>query len=178
MQNLNTAAPTRRLLLAGGLAGIVTAVARRALAQAQPPPEQKSPTPARAALTALHYQIDFKAPPKRIYGLLLDAKQFADMTGMAASVDAAPGAAFTLFNKMIEGRNVELIEGRRIVQAWRPASWEQGVYSIAHFEIKARGEESTLVFDHTGFPAGLADHLDIGWRGHYWEPMQKYLAAS
>ena len=38
------------------------------------------------------------------------------------------------------------------------------------------GAGTTIVFDHTGFPAGEFDHLDWGWKNHYWEPLQKFLA--
>jgi activator of HSP90 ATPase len=62
------------------------------------------------------------------------------------------------------------------VQAWRPASWEPGIYSIVRFEIKPRGAESTMVLDHTGFAEGLADHLSSGWQEHYLDTMRKYFA--
>ena len=48
------------------------------------------------------------------------------------------GGAFTTFGKLIEGRNIELVPNQRIVQAWRPASWEPGLYSIVRFELKPR----------------------------------------
>jgi activator of HSP90 ATPase len=61
------------------------------------------------------------------------------------------------------------------VQAWRPTHWEPGIYSIVHFEFNPRASETTLIFDHTGFPAGEYDHLDSGWQSHYWEPLKKFL---
>src|SRR5579863_2891526 len=159
-------APTRR----GILAGIGALAASRLLAQPQQPAMQEKPSsPANATLTSLHYEIEFKATPQRVYSALLEPRQFAAFSGMAAEIDAKPGGAFSLFGGMIVGRNVEFVENRRIVQAWRPASWDAGIYSVAHFEIKPRGSESSLVFDQTGFPAGLHDHLDAGWIGHYWE---------
>ena len=168
--------PLRRRALLLGLGGAAVALAVRKLPAQQASMQEKPSTGSRANLTALHYELDFAVPPQRIYRLLLDATQFAAMTGMAAAIDATVGGAFALFGKMIEGRMVELVENARVVQAWRPASWDPGVYSIAHFELKARGSESTLIFDHTGFPSGLADHLDAGWKGHYWEPMKKFFA--
>jgi predicted TIM-barrel fold metal-dependent hydrolase len=32
-----------------------------------------------------------------------------------------------------------------------------------------------IVFDHTGFPKGQAQHLAEGWKANYWEPLEKYL---
>ena len=80
--------------------------------------------------------------------------------------------AFSLFGGHIIGRNLELIPNQRIVQAWRVATWPEGVYSIARFEIEARGAGTHLVFDHTGFPPELRDHLAQGWEEHYWRALR------
>jgi len=169
---------TRRQAAAGiavGLGNLIIAP----VARAQQPAMQETPsTGANASRTSLHQEIDLAAAPQRIFDVLLDAKSFAAMTGMAAQIDPKAGGTFTMFGGMIEGRNVELIAGQRIVQAWRPASWDPGVYSIAHFEFKASGAGTRLVLNHTGFPEGDFDHLDARWHAHYWEPMKKYLAAQ
>jgi activator of HSP90 ATPase len=68
-----------------------------------------------------------------------------------------------------------LVPNQRIVQAWRPASWDQGIYSIAKFEIKPQTSGCMIVFDHTGFPEGKYDGLFSGWNGHYWGPLAKFL---
>src|ERR1700721_4287909 len=73
--------------------------------------------------TAIHQEVDFKSEPARIYEALLDAKQFTAFTKDSAEIQPQPGAAFKLFGGRIEGRNVELVSNRRIVQAWRSSSW-------------------------------------------------------
>ena len=85
------------------------------------------------------------------------------------------GGTFSLFGGHIIGRHLELVPNQRIVQGWRVVTWDPGVYSIARFELNPQGSGTKLVFDHTGFPVGLAKHLADGWKEHYWEPMQKYL---
>ncbi len=170
----SAASPTRRRILTGIAAGLGTLAARDISAQTQTP---QNPA-ANASLTSLHYELDFKATPQQMYETLLGSKPFAAFSGMPAEIDAKPGGVFSMFGGRIAGRNVELVENQRIVQAWRSASWAAGIYSIAHFEIKPRGAESSLVFDHTGFAAGLHDSLDEGWHGHYWEPLKKYFAGT
>jgi activator of HSP90 ATPase len=138
---------------------------------------KKTPsTAANQARTSLHQEIDIKSSPQRIYELLLDSKQFAAFSGMPAEVDPKAGGAFSMFGGMIVGRNVELVPNQRIVQAWRPASWDPGIYSIVKFELKPQGSETKVVLDHTGFPQGAFDHLDPGWGMRYWEPLKKFLA--
>lgn len=168
---------TRRraiVAIASSIGALAAAPLARAQAQ-QPSMAEKPATPEHAALTAIHYEIDFHPSPQRLYGTILDQKQFAAFSGMAATIDATPGGAFSQFGGQIVGRTIELVPNRRIVQAWRPTHWDPGIYSIAHFEFKPRAAETTLIFDHTGFPAGEYDHLDWGWNNHYWDPLKKFL---
>jgi activator of HSP90 ATPase len=169
-------ATTTRRQMAGGMALVFGGLIAGSRAWAQQPAMQEKPaTEGHNSLTALHYDLDFNASPQRIYAALLDSKQFTAFSGMPAQIDAKPGGAFSMFGGMIVGRNIELVENQRIVQAWRPASWDAGVYSIVRFEVRPKGTGSALAFDHIGFPAGDYDHLDEGWHGHYWEPLKKFL---
>lgn len=159
------------------LAGIATAFAALSagiVVHAQQPSMQAQPGPNPDDMrTSLHYEIDFNASPQRLYDAILDQKLFAAFSGMPATIDPAAGGAFSMFGGLIVGRNIELIANRRIVQAWRPTHWDPGIYSVAHFEFKPRAAESTLIFDHTAYPAGDHDHLDWGWQNHYWAPLRK-----
>jgi activator of HSP90 ATPase len=173
---------TRRQVISGVAVAFGALAAGSVVLGKTPPQDMKSQdmkeapsTAANAARTSLHQEVDFKASPQRIYEILLDAKQFAAFTGMTAEIDPKAGGAFSTFNGMIEGRNIELVPAQRIVQAWRPTHWDAGIYSIVKFELKARGSGVTVVLDHSSFPAGDFDHLDPGWKLRYWDPLKKYL---
>jgi activator of HSP90 ATPase len=127
--------------------------------------------------STIQFNVDYKTTPERIYHVLLDARQFKACSGLAAEIDPKPGGWFKLFDGQIEGRNVELVPNQRIVQAWRPASWPAGVYSIARFELVRRGAGMRIAFDHVGFPEDKQEQLASGWTEHYWEPLHKYLNA-
>jgi activator of HSP90 ATPase len=169
----NSSVPTRRQALAA-FAAIAAASLTRAKAQ-QPEMAEKPSTPTNKNRTSIHYEIDFKPSPQRLYEAILDQKQFAAFSGLPATIDPTPGGAFSMFGGLIVGRNIDLVTKIRIVQAWRPTHWDPGVYSIVHFEFKPRSEETTMLFDHTGFPAGDYDSLDQGWTQHYWNPLKKFL---
>jgi activator of HSP90 ATPase len=138
---------------------------------------------------AIHQEPTFKASPKRVYEALTDAKEFdkvvrlsgAMQSGMVSGdpkteIAATAGGVFSLFAGVILGRQIELVPNQRIVQAWRAADWDPGVYSIAKFELKEESAGTRIVFDHIGFPVGQADHLAQGWKVNYWEPLGKVLA--
>jgi uncharacterized protein YndB with AHSA1/START domain len=137
---------------------------------------------------SIHQEPVFKASRKRVYEALTDAKQFSKVvmlsaamkTGMApgmkpTEVSSEAGGAFTAFGGYVTGRQIELLPNERIVQVWRAGSWDPGAYSIAKFELIEQGSGSKIVFDHTGFPKGTAEHLAAGWKMNYWEPLEKFL---
>src|SRR5207244_7435198 len=97
----------------------------------------------------IHQEVVFAVPPDRVYDALLDSTQFADFTHMPAEIDRKTGGAFRCFGGMIEGRNIELVENRRIVQAWRVAAWPPGVFSVARFELAPEGAGTRLVLTHS-----------------------------
>lgn len=139
---------------------------------------------------SIHQEPTFQADPRRIYQILLDAKQFDQIVRLGAatqsgSISGAPveisgqvGGAFKLFGGYITGRHLELVPNERIVQAWRVESWAAGEYSIVRFKLVEQGSGTKIIFDHKAFPAGLGQHLASGWKGNYWEPMEKYLARK
>jgi activator of HSP90 ATPase len=136
---------------------------------------------------AIHQEITFDAKPERIYSALTDAGSFQKMESFSdamhsleisahpARISTDPGGSFSLFGDYIVGRQIELITNRRIVQAWRVASWDSGIYSIARFELAPLDSGCKLILDHTGFPAGAAEHLARGWYANYWDPLRKLL---
>jgi activator of HSP90 ATPase len=157
---------SRRKIIAQFMAGVLGMRAARADEYAK----------AIVAAKAIHQEEDFGANPKRIYEALLNAVQFKAFSGgRAAEIDRAVGGAFSLFDGHIVGRNLDLAANRRIVQAWRAASWPEGIFSIAKFELQARGPGAGVILDHSGFPPELAEHLASGWQENYWLPLRKYL---
>ena len=128
---------------------------------------------------SIHHEVLIKASAERIYVALTDAKQFSAFSGGApAEISNKDGGTFSMFGGMISGRNVELVPAQRLVQAWRAGNWAEGIYSIARFELQAKGSDTLLVFDHTGFPPENRDDLNGGWTKMYWDPIKKYLGAE
>ncbi len=124
----------------------------------------------------IHQEVTFKASPAKVYDALLDAKSFAAFTGAPATIDAKVGGAVNAFGGMIRGFNVELVPGKRIVQAWRAGNWPDGIYSIVKFELATAGGGTKLTLDHSGAPDGSEEMLEGGWHKMYWEPLAKFVA--
>jgi activator of HSP90 ATPase len=172
---VSTHGPTRRRAIA--MVSCALAWGYRTLAENPRQTMQEKPaTAANKTRTSLHEDIELQSTPQRIYQVLLDDKQFAAFSGMPATIEPKAGGSFSMFGGQIVGRTVELVPKERIVQAWRPAHWDPGVYSIVEFRLKPQGSGSLIALDHKGFPEGEFDHLEWGWHAHYWEPLKKFLA--
>jgi activator of HSP90 ATPase len=127
----------------------------------------------------------FNSSRQRVYEALTVESRFdkiVELSGVTKSAQKPTtlsphaGGAFALFAGHIVGRQVELVENELIVQAWRVVTWPRGIYSIARFELSDQGGSAKLVFTHTAFPKGQAEHLASGWQEHYWDPLTKLLA--
>jgi activator of HSP90 ATPase len=168
----------RRHFIAGSalLVGNLFTAAACAGDQAEAAGVASSSQKANRMRTSLHQEIDFKASPQRIYETLLDSSQFSAFSGEPAQIERQAGGAVSMFGGKITGRIVELVLNQRIVQAWRPGDWDPGLYSMVRFELKPRTTGSHVVLDHTGFPVGAFEHLNAGWKMHYWDPLAKFVA--
>jgi uncharacterized protein YndB with AHSA1/START domain len=126
---------------------------------------------------AIHQEVTIPASPAAVFEVLMNSTKFAEMTGgRSAEISAAEGGPFTMFGGDITGRNVELVPGKRVVQAWRSHAWPEGVYSLVSFELSSEGKGTKLVFNQSGYPDSAHEMLDGGWPKMYWEPMSKLLA--
>lgn len=138
---------------------------------------------------SIHLEPVFKASTKRVYEALTDVKQFDQVVKLSAAMQSGmvptnkptelsheAGGAFSLFGGYVTGRNIELVPSKRLVQAWRSGSWAPGIYSIVKFELTEEGAGTKILFDHTGFPQGTAQHLVEGWHENYWNPLGLLLA--
>jgi len=68
---------------------------------------------------SIHQEIVIKASPKAVYNILLSSKKFSEMTGgRKAKISKDEGGKASLFGGAIQARNIELVPGKRVVQAW------------------------------------------------------------
>lgn len=183
MMNGKINRPTRRQAIAGA----VTIAACSAMRPTRAWAETEEITHTQESI---HQETLFKASRKRVFDVLTDTSQFDKVTRLASGMNSMslgnkptaisrePGGSFTLFGGHIIGRQIELVPDERIVQVWRVVDWAPGIYSIAKFELVEQGSGTKIVFDHIGFPQGKAEHLAEGWKSHYWEPLEKFLAGA
>lgn len=126
----------------------------------------------------IHQEITFCATPQQVYRALMDSAEHAAFTGAPAEVSPDEGGACSWYGGQVTGRNIELVPGKRIVQVWRAGNWDEGVYSVTRYELRADGPKTRVIFDQAGHPEGTAQHLEGGWHERYWKPLEAYFDAK
>jgi len=126
----------------------------------------------------IHQEVTIAAGPDAVFAVLTGSDAFTRMTGgRVADISKDVGGAASMFGGDIRARNVELVPGKRVVQAWRSQVWPEGVYSIVRFELTPEGKGTKVVFDQVGHPEGAHKALEDGWGQMYWQPMDAMLSG-
>jgi len=124
-------------------------------------------------------RVKFKAAPAAIYDLLADSEKHTAVTGKKAIISEKIGGTFSTSGNDVTGVNVDLVPGRRIVQAWRHRRFPEGIFSMAAVTLTPTADGGTeLVLTHRGVPKHLIPETEETWREQYWSRMKAYLARE
>lgn len=119
--------------------------------------------------------VDIKASPHEIYEVLMDSKKHSELTGSNAEISREVGGSFSVWDGFIEGKNIELVPGKKIVQDWRGEEdcWPRDHYSIITIELEETEEGTRLDFTQEEMPSGCYDNFYKGWYDNYWDPLKE-----
>lgn len=121
-------------------------------------------------------RVKLNASPETIYDLLADSKKHSAVTGRKASISRKIGGTFSAGGNDVSGINVDLVPGRRIVQAWRHRRFPDGIFSMAAVTLTPTPDGGTeLVLTHRGVPKALIPETERAWRDQYWSRIKAWL---
>lgn len=114
----------------------------------------------------------FNCSPKHLYEILMDENRWKGFTQSNARISKEVGGEFSIFDGSVTGRNVELQEGKLIVQNWRFGSWPDGIVSTVRLTLDDPEPGVTVVkVLHTDIPeedrygnATVVENTERGWR--------------
>ena len=119
--------------------------------------------------------VTFKASPHEVYEALMDEKKHAVFIGSDARISRKVGGKFVIYEGDIDGKNLELVPDKKIVQSWRYSDWPEGHYSTITFAFEAVDKGTRLTFTQTGVPEDKYEDIKQGWKDYYWQPMKQML---
>ncbi|GAB4851522.1 hypothetical protein Ancab_030923 [Ancistrocladus abbreviatus] len=107
-----------------------------------------------------------------IYEILMDENRWKGFTQSNARISREVGGEFSIFDGSVTGTNVELQQGKLIVQKWRFGSWPDGIYSTVRLTFDEPEPGVTIIkLVQTGVPEEdrygnetVVENTERGWR--------------
>jgi activator of HSP90 ATPase len=126
---------------------------------------------------SIKQNVTFDAAPEELYQLIMNPKKHSAFTGSEVIMSTKVNGKFRVFDGYCSGYNIELVDGKKIVQAWHfeEEGWPEDHFSICTFVFEKTGKKTKLVFEQTGVPEHKVQALKDGWKNYYWEPMKAFL---
>lgn len=119
------------------------------------------------------------ARPERIYAAWMNSEEHSAFTGDAASVDAVPGGPHSSFSGYARGVNIELHEGRRIVQTWRTTQFpSESPDSRLEVTLEETVGGTMLTIFHSDIPAGQSTSYRQSWEKYYLDALKRYFNSG
>jgi activator of HSP90 ATPase len=122
----------------------------------------------------IEQEIIIKTSPHELYEAFMDSKKHSKFTESKAKISREVGGSYSIFEGAISGKNVELIQDKKIVQTWRSEgeNWPKGYYSTITLELEPVDEGTLIKFTHIDIPESACDSVREGWETYYWEPLK------
>ncbi|RDX90347.1 Activator of 90 kDa heat shock protein ATPase-like 1, partial [Mucuna pruriens] len=106
----------------------------------------------------------FSCRARDLFEILMDENRWRGFTQSNARISKEVGGEFSIFDGSVTGRNLELQEGKLIVQRWRFGSWPDGMQSTVRivFEEPEAGI-TTIKLTHSDVPEEDSLVTEVMW---------------
>jgi activator of HSP90 ATPase len=112
------------------------------------------------------------ALPEELYIALTNPFTIQLWTGEKAEMSTEPGSEFSLWDGSIVGRNIEFVEGIKIVQQWYFGDQEEE--SIVTIQLHPDKKGTSVELKHTNIPDSEYDDIVAGWDKLYFGSLYEF----
>lgn len=129
----------------------------------------------------IHQSVRLPATPGDLFDSYLDPRRHAAITGDKASIPAREGGKFTAFDGMLRGRNLLIVPGCLVVQAWRSAQWKDDerlsprYAKLNNSGVSPASGGGRIELTHVNAPRHEHRGVTDGWKKCCWKPWREYL---
>jgi len=103
--------------------------------------------------------------PEIVYQALTNVLIIKLWTGFEAEMEAKPNTEFSLWDGNISGKNLEFVEGKKIVQEWYFG--DQKEKSIVTIKLHEHKKGTSAELEHTNIPDDDFEDMCSGWDNAY-----------
>ena len=112
------------------------------------------------------------APPEDVYLALTNPNTIQLWSGEEAEMSTEAGSEFSLWDGSIVGKNLEFIDGKKVVQQWYFG--EQTADSIVTIILHPHQEGTSVELKHTNIPDEDFDDIVEGWKENYFGSIREF----
>ena len=112
------------------------------------------------------------APPEDVYKALTQPLTLALWTGSEAVMSTEPGSEFSLWDESINGKNLEFLEDKMIIQQWYFG--DQPQESIVTIILHPDKSGTSAELRHINIPDADYDNIVAGWNEDYFGSLQDF----
>lgn len=112
------------------------------------------------------------APPEDVYLALTNPNTIQLWSGEEAEMSTEAGSEFSLWDGSIVGKNLEFIDGKKVVQQWYFG--EQSTDSIVTIILHPHQEGTSVELKHTNIPDEDFDDIVDGWKENYFGSIREF----
>ena len=127
---------------------------------------------------AIQQSAKFYVSPEVLFEMYMNSAKHAAATGAPAKMSRKAGGTWSAHGGQIGGKNLMILPGRMIVQAWRAAHWKKEDVSILVLKFSKLADGARVDLVHAGVPDYDYKDVSRGWLKYYWEPWRKYISAQ
>ena len=124
-------------------------------------------------MKAIRQKVNFKATPHEVYEALMDQRKHSEFTQSNAKISRKAGGSFSVYDGYSTGKNLMLIQDKKIIQTWRASDWPENHFSTVMFEFEETKTGTKLIFTQKNVPPDQYAAISTGWKEHYWDKMKK-----
>ena len=112
------------------------------------------------------------APPEEVYAALTNPATVQLWTGEKAEMSTVPGSEFSLWEESIVGKNLEFVEGRKIVQQWYFGDQQED--SIVTILLHPHKQGTSVELRHINIPDEAYEDIKTGWDENYFGSLAEF----
>ena len=122
---------------------------------------------------------ELPASPQVVFNAWLDSDRHSAMTQSPATASTESAGIFTAHDGYINGINLEIDDGQRILQTWRTSEFDDtDPDSSIEIVLKEIPTGTLLTLTHWNIPKDQAESYQSGWQDHYFAPMLEYFSSN
>lgn len=112
------------------------------------------------------------APPEDVYLALTNPITIHLWSGEEAQMSTETGSEFSLWDGSIVGKNLEFVEGKKIVQQWYFG--DQPEESIVTIILHPHQDGTSVELKHTNIPDKDFEDIKEGWMESYFGSIREF----